>query len=440
MAKRVIMPALGMAQETGIIIRWLKQEGEAVTEGEPLLEIETDKTTAELEAEASGVLAGISARAGDEVPVAETIAWILAPGEALPADAGSPAAAPSPAAPAPAAPTTPGAPPTGLSASPVAARMAREHGIDLSQVPAAGSRIGKEDVQAYLAAQAAAPPAGNGAAAPRLAPASPLARRLAGEQGYRLADIPGSGPDGAVLAADVRGYQPAPAAPTPTPPAAPGISQAWRVMAARLSESWQTVPHFYLTREVEATALLNWRAAAQKRTATKITYTDLLLRAVAAALREHPRVNASWIDGDIRPNEDIHVGLAVATDDGLLVPVIPHTDRLTVAALAAARQGVVERALAGRLKLSDLQGGTFTISNLGMYGIDAFHAVVNPPQAAILAVGRIADRVVPAAGVAAIRPMMLLTLSLDHRVVDGARGARFLATLVTTLEDPLGIL
>ncbi len=446
MAKRVIMPALGIAQDTGLIIAWLKKEGDWVEAGEPLMEVETDKATAEIEAEASGILTNITAFVGDAVPVAETIAWILAEGEPLPEEAkdqwratakeSAVTDAPSPQpAPLPALVHPPSQP---VSASPVASRMAQDLNLDLSLVKPSGGKVTKQDIVTYLSTQETAVLPSNGA---RLLPASPKARRLAQEKGYDLEQIKGSGPKGAILTDDVLNYHPVLAKPATVPqPSISGISQAWRVMAQRLTDSWTSVPHFYLMREVNATALLNWREVAQKQTDEKVTITDLLTKAVAAALQLHPRVNASWVQEDVHMNEEINVGLAVATDDGLIVPVIHQTNQLSVSEITAQRKEIVTRALAGKLKLKDLQGGTFTISNLGMFGVDAFIAIVNPPQAAILAVGKSADRVIPLSGVPAVCPIMVATLSFDHRVVDGARGARFLDTLVSFLEQPLGIL
>jgi pyruvate dehydrogenase E2 component (dihydrolipoamide acetyltransferase) len=325
--------------------------------------------------------------------------------------------------------------------SPVAARMAAAHAIDLRQVAREGGRITKRDVQRYLDAQSdsAQEPAGS------LIPASPKARRLAEERGLDITTLRGSGPDGAVLAADVMATA-VPSIPAATPAAAGGppetlaMSRAWQVMAERITHSWTTAPHFYLVREVAAGNFMAWRQVAQERAVAKITFTDLLIKVVAQALEMHPRVNASWINGAIHFNPDINIGLAVATDDGLIVPVIHGAGGKPLAQLAIERDAIVSRALSDRLKLDDLMGGTFTISNLGMYGIDAFNAVINPPQAAILAVGRIAERVVPVDGQPAVRPMMTLTLSLDHRVVDGARGAEFLDTLAGYIEEPLGML
>ena len=215
-------------------------------------------------------------------------------------------------------------------------------------------------------------------------------------------------------------------------------------MAERMTTSWTTVPHFYLVREVAASGLVEMRARlaplVEKRGGIKPTYTDLLVKIVAAVLREHPRVNASWADGTIRLNDEINVGLATAIDDGLIVPVIHRADALGIGEIAARRKDIVERAGAGKLKPADITGGTFTLTNLGMYNIDAFNAIINAPQAAILAVGRIADRVVAVDGQPAVRPMLTLTLSSDHRVVDGARAAKFLDDVARLIEEPWGLL
>jgi pyruvate dehydrogenase E2 component (dihydrolipoamide acetyltransferase) len=452
-AKEVIMPALGMAQETGTLLTWHKRTGETVNKGELLMTVATDKTDVDIEANASGVLAQVTANEGDEVPVGQVIALIVAPGEAV----GSAGISPAPAATstqAVPAPPAAGAIPT---ATPVAARLAAEKGVDLAKVRASnGGKIQKEDVLAYLAQQGqrAGAPAGG-----RIL-ASPKARRLAQEQGLDLASLRGSGPDGAILAADVVIAQqqaspivqplpfiareaPAPQSPnhpvTQSPNTLP-MSRPWRIMAQRLQQSWQTVPHFYLEREVNAAALVDWRERAAARSKVKITVTDLLVKVVAAALRRHERVNAAWLKDEIVLNQEINIGLAVAVEDGLLVPVIHHADGLGLQELAARRAAIVERAQNGKLTPDDLSGGTFTISNLGMFGIDKFNAIVNPPQAAILAVGRIADRVVPVAGQPAVQPMMVFTLSCDHRVVDGARAAQFMQTLVAYVEEPLSII
>ncbi|HLF87675.1 MAG TPA: dihydrolipoamide acetyltransferase family protein [Anaerolineales bacterium] len=427
------MPALEMAQDTGKLLRWLKKEGERVTKGEPLMEIETDKVTVEIEAAATGTLTGFRAREGDDIPVGQVIALILADGEPLPTS------------PAPAPPTQKGpkSAARSLTVSPVAARMAAEHNLDLALVNPDGGRVEKADVLAYLSKVESVVSSAVQTSSVRLSPASPKARRLAQERDLDLKIIPGSGPEGAVLTADVLAFTPTPA--LPPEPAQPetqalGISNAWRVMAERMTHSWTTVPHFFLLREAHAQGLVDWLASARSRTGEKLTYTDLLVKLIAVALRQHPRINASWQDGGIQLHSQINVGIAVAVEDGLIVPVIHSADGLSLRQIAARRTDVVQRAQSGKLRPDDIRGGTFTVSNLGMYGVDAFNAIINPPQAAILAVGRIADRVVPVNGQVVIQPVITLSLSCDHRAVDGARGAQFLDTLVHLIEHPLSLL
>jgi len=369
MPVEVIMPALGMAQETGKVVRWHKAEGDAVTKGEPLLEIETDKVTVDIEAPADGTLAGIRAANGVEVPVGEAIAFVLAAGEALEA-AAAPAAA----------------------------------------VPVRAGR----------------------------ALASPKARRIAAERGVDLTGFAGSGPGGAIVAADVDVDAPgiAPAAPSGDG----GVGSVWRLMAERTTQSWQSVPHFYLRREIDASRLQSWRSATRaKPGGGDVSITDLLVKVAAEALRRHPGVNASWNAGAVVRSERVNVAIAVATDDALVAPVIHDADRLDLPSIAARRKALVAAARAGGLRPEDVSGGTFTISNLGMYGVDSFDAIVNAPQAAILAVGRIVDRIVPVDGEAVVRPMLHLSLAFDHRVVDGARGAEFLDTLASLAEEPAGL-
>jgi pyruvate dehydrogenase E2 component (dihydrolipoamide acetyltransferase) len=422
-AKDVIMPALGMAQETGTLIQWLKKPGDAITKGEPLMEIETDKATVEIEAPASGVLSNITAQPGDVIPVGQRIALILAPGESD--SSASPQTQPTPAA----SPPT-DVQPRPLTATPVAARLAAEHNLDIHQIKPGGGQVRKEDVLTYLDHQ-------NKPSASTRVLASPKARRLAKEHGIDLSSIQGTGPEGAVLAANLQSpiLQ---SSPLPSP--ADQLPRIWRVMVDRLSQAWTTIPHFYLMREVNAVRLVAWREKAQQHSAEKITYTDLLIRLTAAALKQFPRLNASWTNNTIVSNPDINIGLAVAVEDGLLVPVLHRADEMNLAQVAARRSEIVSRAKSGKLSLDDLTGGTFTISNLGMYGVDAFHAIVNPPQAAILAVSRIADRVVPVNGQPAVQPVMTLALSCDHRVVDGARAAEFLGALADLIEEPLQLL
>jgi pyruvate dehydrogenase E2 component (dihydrolipoamide acetyltransferase) len=326
-----------------------------------------------------------------------------------------------------------------MRASPLARKLAEEHGVDLAQIKAPGGRIQKADVLAHLATQKSG--AGNGSAA-RLVAASPKARRLAAERGLDPGALSGSGPGGAVLVADVLAAAAAPATGdrVAARPEAADVGTVWRIMAERMTASWTTAPHFYLFREVNVSRLISWREQATKQTGARITYTDLLVKLVAAAVSRHPRVNASWKDRGIVRNAEINIGLAVAIDDGLVVPVIHRADTLGLAEIAARREDMVSRAQAGKLRPADIQGGGFTISNLGMYGVDAFSAIVNPPQAAILAVGRIADRVLAVNGQPAVQPTMMLTLSCDHRALDGARGAQFFGALADLIEEPLALL
>jgi pyruvate dehydrogenase E2 component (dihydrolipoamide acetyltransferase) len=418
MPTNVIMPALELAQETGKLLRWIKASGDTVRKGEPIAEIETDKVTVEIEAPASGVLRDVTAQEGDVVPVGHTIAIIAATGEAVPQRPG-------------------GAGPDGrVKASPLARKIAEQHGVDLARVKTASGKIEKADVLAFVESQSVGAPA-NGSPA-RLVAASPKARRLAAERGVDLGSLKGSGPGGAVLTMDL------PTGPLTLPSAqrgeAGGVGTVWRIMAERMTASWTTAPHFYLVREVNVARLVSWLEKARRQTGAHITYTDLLVKLVAATLVQHPRVNVSWKDGALERHGDVNIGLAVALEDGLVVPVLHKADTLGLKDLAAKREDLVARAQAGKLRPADIQGGVFTISNLGMYGIDAFSAIVNPPQAAILAVGRIADRVVPVNGQPAVQPTMMLTLSCDHRALDGARGAQFLGALADLIEEPLALL
>jgi len=441
MATNIIMPALEMTQESGTLVSWLKREGETVAKGEPLMEIETDKVTIEIEATASGILGGILAREGDQVPVGQTIAWILAPGETAP----SAASVDLPSGRGHSEAKTE-APLKNIikEVTPLARKIANEHGIDLASVKSNGNKIEKVDVLAYIETHQTAPkpvPVSSDISSPkRLALASPKARTLAKERGIDISTVAGSGPDGAVLVSDVENYKEAASSSTrlETP------STVWRVMAERMSASWTTVPHFYLTREVDATNLIEWRkkiiAIVEKQTGIKPTFTDLLVKLIGFTLRDHPRLNASWADGNIQWNKEINVGIATAIEDGLIVPVIQNADGASIGDIATQRSDLIARARGKKLRPADISGGTFTLTNLGMYNVDAFDAIVNTPQAAILSVGRIADRVVPVNGQVAIRPMMITTLSLDHRVVDGARAAQFLDDLANIIENPLGLL
>ena len=414
MAISVVMPALEMAQETGKLVSWMKKEGEPVKKGEMLLEVETDKAVVEIEAQGDGILGGVTAKVGDVVPVGQTIAWLLKPGEAVPA------------------PT--GATQTGRTGA------------------AAGTAV------AAAAAPAAAEPAS--AAGARI---SPKARKLAREHGVDIARIKGSGPGGEILADDIlnagkkggpegpplRAVPPAAATAGPasapvgasTGPAGPAdaVTSIGRIMAERTTQSWTTVPHFFVARDVDASALNRARQALipgiEQSHGVKVTHTDLMVAVVARALRKHPRMNGSWSNGSITLNKDVNVALAMAVENAVVTAVIRHADSATLGDIAKQRKELSERARGGRLQPADITGATFTISNLGMFSVDAFTAIIVPPQAGILAVGAIADRVVAVDGMIGVRPMMTLTLSSDHRLIDGARAAAFLNDVVLALAD-----
>ena len=399
MAISVVMPALEMAQETGKLISWLKKEGESVAKGEPLLEIETDKAVMEIESPGDGVLAGIKVQAGTEVPVGQTIAWIVRPGEVPPADEVAVASGRK----------------TTAAARPRLLRL--DCGVRKS--------VGEPSAVRNAAIKI-----------------SPKARRLASERGVNLADVRGSGAGGEILASDIlAAAESKAAAPSATVDSGSPIS---RLMAERTTQSWTTVPHFFVVREVDAGALNEARQKLgpeiEKSRGVKLTHTDLLVALVARVLQKHPRMNASWTGEGVRANAEINIGLAMAVDDGVVAPVIHNADKAALGEIAVQRRDLAERARSGKLRPADIAGGTFTISNLGMFGVDAFTAIIIPPQAAILAVGSIADRVVPVgAGPDArpgVRPMMTLTLSSDHRVVDGARAAEFLRDLVEAIGNP----
>jgi pyruvate dehydrogenase E2 component (dihydrolipoyllysine-residue acetyltransferase) len=405
MAHSIVMPALEMAQETGKLLSWRKKEGEAIAKGEPLLDIETDKAVVEIESPAEGILAGVKAHAGDVIPVGQTIAWIVSPGEKPPVEEASsasgrrmdsqPAPAPAAAANVSAAPSA--GPATSVRISPKARRLAREHGVDLSRVRGSGSEgeIQAEDVLAFVAS------GGSTAAAP--APAKPQTPQ-----------------------AEARATQP--------------LTQVARLMAERTTQSWTTAPHFFVSRDIDAGALLAAREkfgpAIEKERGVRLSHTDLLVAAVARALEKHPLVNASWTGDGVRLHPEINVGIAMAVDDGVVVAAIPGSNTKRLGEIATMRRDLTDRARAGKLRPADIAGATFTISNLGMYKVDTFTAIIVAPQAAILAVGCISDRVVPIDGKPAIRPMMTLTLSCDHRVFDGARAALFLNDLAGAIVEP----
>ncbi len=427
MASEVKLPRLGQGMESGTIVRWLKAEGEAVAKGEPLYELDTDKVTQEVEAEATGVLLKIVVADG-EVDVGTTVGVIGAQDEDVSellaasqgGNGGAPAAAPDAAATASTAVTPSGSEPQSATGDTAESEFA-------PSADRSGERM----------------------------KASPLARRIARERGVDLASVTGTGPDGRVIAEDVESaavvvpepstaLAPAAAAARATPPPTSDdvevveLTSTRRTIARRLTEAWQA-PIFQLSVTADASELVATRerlVELLREGETKPTVNDVLTRVVASALVRHRPVNAHFVDGKILRFPGAGVGIAVAAPSGLVVPVIRDADRKTVQQIAAARADLVFRAREGKLKLADLEGGTFTISNLGMYGIEQFVAVLNPPQVAILAVGSIEDRPVALHGDLVIAPTMTMTLSCDHRAIDGSEGAEFLRTVKSYVESP----
>jgi pyruvate dehydrogenase E2 component (dihydrolipoamide acetyltransferase) len=402
MAAEVKLPRLGQGMESGTIVKWLKSEGDKVEKGEPLYELDTDKVTQEVEAEAGGVLLRIAVSEG-EVPVGTTIAFIGAEGEQLPDI--STAAAPEMS--------------SGNGGKPQEAPVRQPEG-EPAAAPTTSSRQS---------------PGGR-------VKASPLARRIARERGVELAAITGTGPEGRIIAEDVdRASAGAPAAPTAAPVPAGEVERIpltsiRRTIARRLTEAAQ-VPVFQLQVSADmarANALV--AGARELHPEVKVSITDVLTKVCASALVRHPEVNVSFTDEALLRHPSANVGIAVAAPQGLVVPVVKSAERLSLAGIAAVRADLVDRARNQKLKQDDLTDGTFTISNLGMFGIEAFVAVLNPPQAAILAVGATEDRPVARDGQVAISPTMTMTLTVDHRAVDGAPAADFLGTVKAMLEEP----
>jgi pyruvate dehydrogenase E2 component (dihydrolipoyllysine-residue acetyltransferase) len=451
---KVVMPKLSEAMETGKLLRWLKQEGEPVAGGDIVAEVETDKADIELEAFGSGVLRKILIAPGASVPVGSLIAVIAEPGEDISSLLGGAGAPSAPARPEPARAT-----PTVADAQTAGPRI----------VPAAPSPSAAEVRRAPAAAVAAAveaPAADEGPPVPgqRLR-ASPLARKLAQKAGVDLGAIKGSGPGGRVIQRDVDAFvaagraAPAPAAPAaPRPVAAPRPTPLREVrpeaefedqpltairaaIAKQMTQSKAPVPHFYLTTEIAMERAVALREELQALPdAPKVTFTDLIVRACALALLKHPGVNASFQGQAVRRYRAVHMGIAVALDDGLITPVLRDADQKSLFQIAAEARDLVERTRARKLRAQELSGATFTVSNLGMFPVDEFSAIINPPEGAILAVGAILDKPVVASGQLAVGKRMRVTVSCDHRVMDGAMGARFLADLKGLLEAPLTLL
>jgi len=386
LATEVIMPALSPGQETGILLEWFKQEGETIEKGEPLMEVETDKANVEVEAEATGILSNISVQPGDEIHVGEVIAMILSEDESAPKSIKDDSS-------------------TQTAVTENEVKLQSENPEKLESI----ETVSKSKIAA-----------------------SPKVKQYAKKEGINLSSIKGSGPGGAILMEDVLAIQ----STAETEDKDFQTGKGWLLMADRLKESWTNAPHFSIVRNLDATNLAAHKKGTKANSAN-VTFTDLLVKYAASSLKEHPRVNASLLDGKLIKNVAINIGIAVATEDGLIVPVIHNADELSQEEITERRNDLVARTQEGKLRSGDLDSGTFTISNLGMFDVDSFNAIINPPQSAILAVGRIIDQVVPMDGKPVIRPMLTINLSFDHRVIDGARGAHFLQTLSNLIENPI---
>jgi pyruvate dehydrogenase E2 component (dihydrolipoamide acetyltransferase) len=414
MATEVKLPRLGQGMESGTIVKWLKSEGEDVKKGDPLYELDTDKVTQEVEAEASGTLLKIAIREG-EVEVGRTIGFIGDEGETVEAPADD------------------------------AREEASAEAPDSAEKPAVAPKRDAERAEGRAAST-------NGSCAPTSEPAppqesggrikaSPLARRIARERGIELSQVRGTGPDGRIVAEDLERAEaqpataPAAAAPVGEVESRP-LSSTRKTIARRLTEAW-TVPAFQLTVDADMTRATQLIARHRELNPdVRVTVTDLLTKLCAQALMRHRDMNVQYSDEALLVFPSANVGIAVAAPQGLVVPVVPAADRLTMAQIAAVRTDLVSRARDGKLRSDDLQGGTFTISNLGMYDVDQFIAVLNPPQASILAVGATRDQVVARDGELEVLPIMTMTLTCDHRAVDGATGADFLRTIKAYVEAP----
>ena len=436
MAYEILLPQWGMEMQDGTIVKWLKKEGDPIQEGEPLVEVETAKLETEMESVASGVVAHILVPEGATVPIRTVLAIVAAPGEVVPRPAtGRPAAA-VPAAgtrPVAAPAAAPAQPRGGVAAQvvPAARRLAQEHGIDLSQVNGSGARgrIMIEDVEKAIAATAAgAPPA-----APVGVPAQvvPAARRLAQEHGIDLARVQGTGPDGRVLLEDVERAIAAPAGQVVP------IRGMRQTIATRMLGSLQSMAQVTLTTEADVTDAMRLREGLARQWAEGgFSPLVLVIKATARALKEHPRMNATQYEDRIELASTVNVGVAVALEEGLMVPTIRDTDRKSLAEIARESRDLAIRTREGRASVDEVTGGTFTVTNLGAYDIDAFTPIINPPQLGILGVGRSVEKPAVHNGEITKRSMMFLSLTFDHRVIDGAPAADFLKTVKAHLEDP----
>ena len=430
MATEVLLPQWGMEMQDGTIVKWLKKEGDTVEEGEPLVEVETAKLETEMESIASGVVAHILVPEGATVPIRTTLAIIASPGEDVPRPAGvtPPVAAPAAAQP----PVSPAAAPGQPAAQvvPAARRLAQQQGIDLAQIQGTGpgGRILIEDVQKAVDQPAATPPE-------RVAvQVVPAARRLAQQHGIDLARVTGTGPRGRIIIQDVEKAVDALAAPAAQVLPISGIRQT---IASRMLESTLSMAQVTLTTEADVTDAMRLREGLSRQLeGSGLSPLHLVVKATARALREHPRMNAIQKEHEIELAQEVNIGVAVSLPDGLIVPTIRRADEKSLGQLAGEARELADRAREGKASYDEVTGGTFSITNLGAYDIDAFTPIVNPPQVGILGVGRAVEKPAVHRGEMVVRSMMYLSLTFDHRVIDGAPAAEFLRAVKGHLEDP----
>ena len=459
MATSIVMPQMGYDMQQGIVVRWRKSEGDEVARGDVLAEIETDKATVEFEAFVSGVLRRIVVDTGVVVPVGDLIAVIGSRDEQLPDDIqGSSSSATAASAPTvqvqpSAEPSTSAASDDGeVRASPIARRLARERGLELSLISGTGpgGRIVEQDVLDY---QEPAPVDGAASLAAvdgagRVERASPIARRLARERGIDLASVAGTGPEGRIVEQDVLSYQP----PAPEAEAIPAqveadgeraeLSRMRQVIARVTSDSKRDAPHFYLTATVDMSRAMSLRREVNDAASseTRISVNDLIVKASAMALRKHPKFNAFFRGEHLQMNSSLNIGIAIALEAGLIVPGIGNCENRSLVQIAAASSDLIARAHQGTLRNEEYSGTTFSISNLGMFDVDSFAAIIYPPHAAVLAVGKVSEQPVVRDGQLAVGQTMQATLSVDHRVADGAEAAQFLMEIKGLLESPVSLL
>ncbi len=448
--QEVIMPKLGLTMETGVIEKWHKKEGDEVESGDVLFEVMTDKVSLEVEAYNSGILKKIVRGEGEEVPVTEVVAYIGAEGEELKEEEpkkeeAKPAKEPKVEVTEEALSEESQQKEVKVKASPLAKKIAKQKGIDLSKLKGTGpgGRIVKEDVEAF----------GQKEAEGERVKISPLARRLAKEEGIDISSIQGTGPGGRIVKEDVLAAKQegkkAPeekAPPTEAPSkikvrSSSPLKGMRKTISQRMSYAYSTIPHILLTAKADATSLISLRERLKEKASSlysvKITYTDFILKIAASALKEMPEINSSYADDNYIIYEDINVGMATAVQDGLIVPTIYNTDKLSILDIAKKRTELITKAKEGKLSMEEISNGTFTVTNLGMYkAVRSFTAIINPPQAAILAVGAMYQEPGIVDGKIEPRNYMQVTLAVDHRVLDGAMGARFLERIVELIENP----